>query len=58
MSDYLRLVPRLETVAQMESLVDELEGLAEMLGANSSVMATLAALRREIESIGEEDEQA
>jgi len=58
MTDYMRLVPRMETVAQMESLVDELEALAEMLGANSSIMDTLAALRREIESIGEEDEQA
>jgi len=55
--DYIRLVPRADMLAQMESLVDELEACAESLGANTSVMQTIYSLRAELERMREEEDE-
>lgn len=46
---------RLDLISYMEDVLDELETLAEMVGANSDIMLALTTVREQIKIMQEEE---
>jgi hypothetical protein len=54
MNNELLQLPRLELISYMEDILDELETLAEMVSANSSILIALATVREQIKLMKED----
>jgi len=46
---------RLDLISYMENILDELETLAEMVGANSDIMLALTTVREQIKIMQEKE---